>query len=171
MKNILAILSIIAFIASCNQPPANDSLPFDKVEHYSIEITEDKLWEIFDKKNRSAEEDLLISVVINNTPSDISDLAFIPYLKKIGFESKEIDKSKFKSLSTIFKIEPYKQAYARQCIAEYRDLLIFKKNDEVIGIAKICFGCSQKLLISSNNHTMSFDKSGAYQKLANLLEQ
>mgnify|MGYP001994192344 CR=1 FL=1 len=41
-----------------------------------------------------------------------------------------------------FSEKEHDNIYASPCIAIYRDIVIFKKSGSIIGVAKICFGCT-----------------------------
>ena len=170
MKGIL-ILLILFTLCSCGQKLGEFYFDFDNVEHYSIEIDENELFELEEKKYLSESEKLQIELVINDFPESISDTLFINKLEKSGFTKTLIEKSKNEDLNNLFREKSHKESLYAACIAAYRDILIFRKNGKVIGIAKICFSCSQNRIIGTDANTFEFGQSGDYGKLAKILNE
>ncbi len=65
----------------------------------------------------------------------------------------------------------FENVYA--CAPEYRDILIFKKNEKISGVAKICLSCSQFYLISSKKEisTDNFGTEEEYKSLKKLFSK
>lgn len=90
-------------------------------------------------------------------------------MKKIGFQKKEINKSKFTQMNKIFVEKTFNDGINYACIPFFRDILIFKKQGKVIGIAKICFDCHQFRIIGPEANTDNFGMDDDYEKLGNIL--
>ena len=58
----------------------------------------------------------------------------------------------------------------KACAPEYRDFLVFRKNDKVSGIAKICLSCGHFYFISSKKEieTENFGTDEEYKLLGKL---
>ena len=56
------------------------------------------------------------------------------------------------------------------CIPVFRDILIFKKNNKSIGIAKICFECEKSHIVGTNKNIENFGQCGDFSKLMNILK-
>ena len=54
-------------------------------------------------------------------------------------------------------------------VAFYRDILVFKKENKTVGVAKVCFGCSQSIITGTKLNTQEFGQSGDYGRLKKLL--
>lgn len=99
-----------------------------------------------------------------------SDTTFIDSLDLINFQEAQIDPSKFKAINEIFKTKYFDGNYmSTDCIAMFRDILVFKKNSKIVGIAKICFSCDKHSIIGSEVSSEMFGQSGEYSALQNLL--
>ncbi|MNY62602.1 hypothetical protein D3C86_1994460 [compost metagenome] len=55
------------------------------------------------------------------------------------------------------------------CIAEYRDIFIFRKKEKTIGIAKICFKCGRFQIIGSKIDTQYFGLWSELDKLKKIV--
>ena len=44
-----------------------------------------------------------------------------------------------------------------KCIPIYRDILVFKKNDSIVAISKICFDCEMQYTLKSNQEIIEID--------------
>ncbi len=142
---------------------------FDQVEHYFLKIDEDKIWEMEEKKNRTEKENKQLELLIQHTPDKLSDTIFIKDLEKIDFVKSEIQTDKFEQLNGIFCERKHKESYAMACIAIYRDILVFKKDNKIIGTAKICFECDQSVITGTTLNTSEFGQTGDYGKLYKIL--
>ncbi len=79
---------------SCSQKKGEYYFDFDQVEHYSIKIDENELFDLEEKKNLTQNQQLKIDIIIDDKPEKISDTAFIPKLAKIGFTKKIVSEKK-----------------------------------------------------------------------------
>ena len=190
----LLIYSIIStLIVQCNNPQTSqanenkfDSIPtlinkencklyfeFDEVIHYKIKISEKDIVKLIVKENRNRnknEENLYRIVSSAFSPKSINDTSVISDLVKIGFKKRIVSKNKFPLLEQIFCERKHKEFFSLSCIANYRDVLIFKKKKKTVGIVKICFECSQHIILGAKGNTEYFGQSGDIQKLDSLLK-
>jgi hypothetical protein len=169
MKKILFIS--ITFLISCGLEDKVYYYDFDKITHYSINIGESEFFEIVGKNSKSKKEQLLINILLNETPTTIRDTLFLNKLNDIGFVEKTISKGRYENIKEIFCEKTHFKNEATSCIAVYRDILVFKKNSKIVGIAKICFECGKDYMVGTNANTSEFGQSGDYEKLYELLNQ
>jgi hypothetical protein len=66
--------------------------------------------------------------------------------------------------------KPRSGMIASACIYVYNDILIFKKEGEVIGTAKICFGCGAHQIRGTQVGTLAFGQDGDYKTLEKILK-
>ena len=61
----------------------------------------------------------------------------------------------------------------KACAPEYRDILVFRKNNEISGIAKICLSCGQLYFISSKKEiqTENFGIEEEYKSLERVFKK
>lgn len=142
---------------------------FDKIEHYSIEISESEVYAMYPREKEGSYESRMLEVLEQNIPKEISDSSFIDNLKGLGYQKALIAANKFKEIREIFREKRTAQLYAFSCIPIYRDILIFKKNNEIIGLTKICFDCDMSHIVGTPANTSYFGMNGDYAKLYRLL--
>lgn len=160
-----------SFPVIINKENCKPYFEFDQVIHYRKEISEHEISILCQNKNRTKDEEDLYFVVSNtNTPKSINDTLFVKNLVRIGYKKKVIENNKLPLLEKIFCERKHKELDAWACIANYRDVLIFKKNNKTIGMAKICFECSQYIIFGTTCNTEEFGQSGDIEKLKSLLD-
>lgn len=164
---ILAFLSLS--LLSCT-PKKKEYFDFDQVDYYSITISELEIMEINRDTLRSKLDSLKSEIVGYNTPVNMSDLSFIDKLGEMGFKRTVIDTSRFAALKNIFKEKEFSSNEVTTCEPFYRDILIFKKQNKVIGTVKICFGCGESDIKGTTANTKNFGDNGEFRKLATLLK-
>jgi len=186
MATVIKVLSVgclMTVLACNNHSNTEKSIPpkttyqvactpyfqFDKVDHYFLNMDHDKLWDIEQKKIKTEKEKKQLELLIQYTPDKLSDTTILKNIDKLDFVKKEISADKFTQINEIFCLRKHKDLYWLSCIAEYRDILVFKKENEIIGIAKICFSCDQNVITGTTLNTEEFGQSGDYKKLLHLL--
>lgn len=142
---------------------------FDKVEHYYFDIDENVLWETEAKNTKSDKEEKQLTLLIQHNPDKLSDSTFLIGLESLDFIKKEIPVERFVKINEIFCERKHQEVLAMSCIAVYRDILIFKKENKTIGFAKVCFSCNQSVIAGTTQNTDEFGQSGDYKKLYKLL--
>ena len=176
------ILFFLIILFGCNSQIKNQKLKtsekinacnpyytYDNVEHYYFDITENEIWKIDDKARKTSIETKQLELLIQDTPDKFSDTTILKNIDKIGFVKNRLSNNKFEKLDFIFCEKKHKQPIAMSCIAIYRDILVFKNNDKIVGTAKICFECGQCVITGTTRNTSEFGQSGDYEKLYELL--
>ena len=144
---------------------------YDQIDFYHIDFDENKIIELYENKDKSKLDRLRNDIIIGEYPESMNKIGFLKSMDKIGYNQKEISKSKFPEIDKIFIEKTVNQSSAYACIAIYRDILVFKNKDKVIGIAKICFGCGNHRIIGTKVNYENFGQNGDYKKLEILLNQ
>lgn len=142
---------------------------YDAIDYYHINMEENSIMALDTIPNRSKKDQLKLDILINKTPKDINDTEFIKSLDKLGFKKSVIKAQNFKKINEIFIEKTVNENIEYACIPIYRDILIFKKQKKVIGIAKICFECHQKHIVGTNANTENFGQDGDYPKLLQVI--
>ena len=158
-------------MTGCGQKLGDYYFDFDSLGYYTIEIDEIKLLEAEGNQNLTKMQKMQIDVIIGNMPENINDTLFIAELRKIGFKKEEILKKKYQEIKEIFREKSHKDSWATTCIAVYRDIIIFRRDGKIVGIAKICFDCGKNQILGTNVNTIGFGQSGDYSKLAKILNE
>lgn len=187
MKKFLILFLTTLIIVSCKNQKSNsvqkntdtetlsknqDCIPyfdFDKVEYYHIDISNERFLEIAKSKNDS----LLFSIINRRTFSKITDTILIGKLPELGFSEMKILEKDNHKLNQLFCIEDSGEVTmnATACDPIYKDILIFLKSNKTIGIAKICFSCSQSLIINQKNQILPFYSDENWKELNSLLKK
>ncbi|WP_080777726.1 hypothetical protein [Chryseobacterium phocaeense] len=142
---------------------------YDGIDHYHISIDEGSVMALDTIPNRSKEDQLKLDLIINKTPRNINDTEFIKSLEKIGFKKSAIPSHNFKKINEIFIEKTVSENIEYACVPVYRDILIFKKKEKNIGIAKICFDCHQKQITGTKANIENFGQDGDYERLQQIL--
>lgn len=142
---------------------------YDAIDYYFNDFEEAEIDMVYENRAKSLIDSFKNGIVLEDIPNSINDLEFIKYLPKIGYTKKSIDSSMFDAINQIFveKFNTYNVATA--CIYIYRDILIFKKKDKVIGTAKVCFSCMANQIKGSAAMIDNFGQEGDYERLGKLL--
>jgi len=182
MKNKFSILSFVVFAiflfsyCSDNKLPALENdvekvyyFDFDEVDHYNIRISESDLYELSDD-TQNKKNVLKVELLQDNIPRDISDTGFVAKLEKMGFEKTDVPASKNEDLNELFreKGQDPNRLYS-MCMPIYRDILVFRKNGAISGIAKICFECDLEHIVGTAVKTSNFGSFETHRKLSALL--
>jgi hypothetical protein len=138
----------------------SSNLEFDSVYHYVIADDDVPLQTL--THNIS---DLEYSIIYGEYPYNLN-FKFNEELTKIGFKKTEI--TKFSRLKEILKYEFNVEIGVRKCETIFRDVLIFRKNNKIVGAVKICFGCGEYYPIGENLPNFNFEK---YKELEVLLKK
>jgi hypothetical protein len=147
---------------------------FDKVDYYFKDIEPNVFFENYknpDFKNKESDVYKYMQIVEGYYPNDLLDEAFITNLTKFGYEKKILNSSRFGNLNLIFSETKCDDGYAMACTPIYRDILIFYKENKIVGIAKICFGCRQYHIIGTDKNLEDFGQCGGYEELQDLLSK
>lgn len=160
------VLLIVITLSSCQ----NDSyFEFDQIDYYSININQDQILELYDKQSNSTIDSLKMGIILDDLPKSIVDTNFILFMKKMGYEKQNIDASKYTVINKLFSEKKVSSSPISMCIYEYRDVLVFRKLGKIIGMAKICFGCSANQITGTSANTQNFGQHGGYEKLERIL--
>lgn len=200
MKKLLTILGLLILIAGCKKPVKENTEPvkentseivsqkvervknpipffdFDAITYYHIDITAGQIADILDKEDMQAEDmqtedDKILLNLLGEKPKKIDDTISLHQVEQYYPVKIDIKGDKINLFKDIFT-EKYKEPdWGTACAANYRDILIFKKNGKVTGIANICFGCFLFNITGTNVNTKGFGQDGDMQKLHDLLKK
>jgi hypothetical protein len=141
----------------------------NKIEHYYLDISEEKVMKIAKIKNRNRDQNNLIGLLVSHYPDSISEPNFESNLIKYKFTKTELKGAKKKEVENIFSEKDSAQTEFSSCLPYYRDIFIFKKNDSIVGIAKVCFGCGVSRFLGSKLDTDGFGLPTELEKLEKIL--
>src|SRR5687768_17976200 len=101
VRNIIATIFLIVLL-SCSSSTRKPYFQFDKIEHYYLDIEENKIWDIEKKKSKTNKEKRQLELLIEYTPDKLSDTSVLKDIGKLGFVRKEIPTNKFKQINEVF---------------------------------------------------------------------
>jgi hypothetical protein len=144
---------------------------FDEMDYFYTKISEEELTNLENTESQTEKERLFFDMVFGRKLSMMADTVIIPQLETIGFQSEKLNKDIFIKIKEIFCERKSIETTALACERIYRDILVFKKNGEIVGTAKICFSCEDHIITGTNANTESFGEKGDYWKLRRLLNK
>ena len=144
---------------------------YDAIDYYFTDYDEIENRSVYENRSRSEIDSLKYGVIFDNIPNNIEDLYFMDKLERIGFRKGFVDRSTFSSIDSLFKEKDVRESIALSCVHQYRDILLFKKQNKVVGTAKICFSCMANQIRGTNANTENFGQDGDYKKLERILKK
>ena len=180
MKRLLLILIVIFF--GCNNSSKTEIKkkevikkelkPFyisDKIDHYYLDISDFSVYDIIRKDTIVKDQIKLSNLLAGNYPKTIAEPNFESDLLKFHFVKTELTKEKKKEVENIFIQNDSLPSDVASCIPKYRDIFIFKRNNSIIGIAKICNGCGESQFLGTKVDTYTFGLPSELEKLYKII--
>ncbi|MBA0883018.1 hypothetical protein [Flavobacterium undicola] len=184
MKKYIFILIVIV-ISSCNHPKKEEIKnkntskvvkkelrPFfesDKIDHYYLNFSEDEFTKLIRKDNRTEKEVEFSNLFTGHFPDRIPKENFEKILLSHNYKKSNLSIKQEKEIENIFSEKDSLQNISYACIAEYRDIFLFKKKEKTVGIAKICFKCGRFQIIGSKIDVSGFGLWEELYKLKNII--
>ncbi|MWB93784.1 hypothetical protein GON26_05390 [Flavobacterium sp. GA093] len=141
----------------------------DKIDHYYLKISDNSLLNILKGDTIVKDQKKLSMILSGYYPDSISRPNFESDLIKYTFVKTELNKKKKREVEKIFTQKDSMQMTFSGCIPMYRDIFIFKKNDSITGIAKICFGCGVAYFYGTKVDTEGFGMKSELKKLEKII--
>lgn len=165
---------LLFLVLSCKSKEEKMFFDFDSVEYYSLNTSKEE--EMEENNRKSIENPIFDKIFFDDYPDKVSNDIFYRTINSDGFSKFAISQKDNEYLrNNIFLEKPslkmLENVYA--CSPQYRDILVFKKNKEISGIAKICLSCRQFYLISSKKYiqTENFGTEEEYKSLEKLFSK
>lgn len=173
----LSIVLLYVLLYSCNEnkkATSNLDQPFflyDQIEYYKTPIAKDSLLAIEMKQDKSNKEQALLQIVTGDVPVSIKDTLFIKNMEILNFKKEILDPKIHSKISHLFSFRETGQPIVSKSNAEYLDVLIFRKNNKIVGMAKVSFEGLKHQMIGERYNDSKFGQSGEYKELENILSQ
>ena len=147
VKNLIYLLFFVGFgikaqeisLKKDTEIILGDTIKFDEIVYYKIN-TSFNTFRFRYKKKYSPKKKLIHEIVSGDVPKSIRDTLFVEDLEKLNFHKEKLE---------IYQIQKIAEIYSRgsrnydvACVKNFRDILVFKKKNTIIGVSKICFDCS-----------------------------
>lgn len=182
MKKYIFILIVIV-ISSCNHPKKEEIKntskvvkkelrPFfdsDKINHYYLNFSEDEFTKFIRKDNRTKKEEEFSNLFTGHFPDTIPKEDFEKTLLNHNYKKSNLSIKQQNEIQDVFSEKDSLMDYGYACVAEYRDIFLFKKKEKTIGIAKICFKCSRFQITGSKINASGFGLGKELKKLKNII--
>jgi len=169
-----SIFLLLFLILSCKSKEEKMFFDFDNVEYYSLYKNEEK--EIIENNRKGIKDSILNNILYSELPDKLDDNVFYKTINSNGFSKFELSQKDIEYLKNDVFLEKFSLnvfQLNKACAPEYRDILVFKKNNEISGIAKICFSCGQFYIISSKREIQveNFGTEEEYKALEKLFKK
>lgn len=143
---------------SCKSKEEKMFFDFDSVEYYSLKKTAEE--QIRKNYQKDITDSIFDNIFYKDYPKELNDSVFyrrinLDEFSKFELSQKDIEYLKNDIFIEKFSLKIFDARYA--CAPEYRDILVFKKKNQISGIAKICLSCRQFYLISSKQEIKTED--------------
>jgi hypothetical protein len=160
---------VLFVIASCEKQP---ELKWDEIDFYRI--SERANYELHAVETRGTDSKALEELVYFNSPDTLNELNVTVLKKK--YTQYKMNENQIKEISKFFvhydsAVQKGSFTLTTFCDPVYRDILVFKKDQKIIGVAKVCFGCTQNYLLfgESGMRDVTLDYSGLEKELDNVV--
>ena len=169
MKNNLFLFTTLLIISisllSCKQKGCQPFYEYDEIEWYNFKRNLDSIPP--DLENNK----FLVDVFQGQTFLKIKDVDKLVNLSSNDFNKSTISTLKNDKLNKLFCFDENQSinGFMTACIPFYNDILVFKKENKIVGIAKICFKCEQSTFTESDINTDAFGAKDEFKKLKNIL--
>jgi hypothetical protein len=190
LKNIsLFVFGFSTFLLSCENPQEevvneetltiiDGCLPyfnFDEIEHYSLTISPDEEDALFDKigaNDISEEEKMLTEIVYLDTFFELTEPSIDEKLQSYSFHKKRLSNASLISLDSLncIKRPLYQTMSAYSCIPVFHDVLVFKRENIIVGAAKICFSCQKRVFFGESFSDDALQREIEYERLKEILK-
>lgn len=176
VNRLLFLLAFLPF-TSCFNNTTNteeDYFEYDNLEYYYKNIDEDELYNLTvnsdSLKISLKQKELNLNIITRRYPENVNHKSFLKELIDYNYLKVKIKEKDFDFINEIFKENNCEGGVVMACAPIYRDVLVFYKENKVVGIAKICFGCRQSYIVGTTKNTENFGHCGDFEKLKSLLE-
>ena len=182
MRKYIFVLIVIV-ISSCNNSNKvevaskkvlkKELRPFfdsDKIDHYYLDFSKREFEHSSNDNIAQKEKKKEFSgFFYGYYPDSIPKKDFEKLLLKYEYKKSNLSIKQEKKIENVFSEKDSLQTTFAACIAEYRDIFIFKNKEKTIGIAKICFKCGRYQIIGSKLDTNGFGLWSELDKLKKII--
>lgn len=123
------------------------------------------------KDNNTKKEKEFFKIYVSTFPDIIPQENFEKILLNHNYKKSDLSIKQQKEIEDVFSQKDSLQMSGYACVAEYRDIFLFKKREKTIGIAKICFKCGRFQIVGSKLDTEGFGLWTELDKLKNIVRK
>ncbi|WP_309429088.1 hypothetical protein [Chryseobacterium sp.] len=119
---------------------------------------------------KNQKTDALFLAIIRGNYPETTDDSIEQALTDQGFDKQTLNKALYPELNAIFSEKECSDHIGGGfCIPTFRDILVFRKDDKVAGIVKLCYECRFAILKGTEKNVRNFGSCGDFLKLGRLL--
>lgn len=155
MRKIILLFSSVLFFTSCKKETFISN--FDSIEYYSADK---EFYSKFYNRLREKSDTYYSKILNENVPEKLDDSLFYSELNSSKFINSKVSQADINSFKELFNDDTFTDAYTTACAPDYRNILILKKSNRIVGVLKICFNCEMYNLIGENDEKKKIEKSG-----------
>ncbi len=170
MEQILVLIVFSLTLAACT-PDTGKFFDYDAIAYYATDNDGRELRDPVPDKSVSLLDSLKGGVLLGDIPGNIADTFFVGKLEQIAYKRRRISPSMFSAVDKIFTVKKESPVETTTCIHVYRDILVFRKNGWITGIAKICLGCNAYQIRGAQTSTAGFGSANDYEQLEQLFQK
>ena len=144
----------------------SDTIKFDEIVYYKINQPYKKY--NLKRNSKSSKRKLKYEIIYGSIPRTVEDTLFVKDLEKYNYHKIDLNNSNFKKIAKLY--ESGSRKYDVTCKLIFRDILVFKKSNKIVGISKICFGCGWETTYFNEhfyNNLIPIDKFVEFENLLN----
>jgi len=169
-----SIILLLFVILSCKSKEEKLFFDFDSVEYYAL--NKNKELEIKENNRTGKKDSILNNILYSESPDKLDSDVFYKTINSTGFSKSKLSEKDIQYLRNDVFVEKCSLKMfemMKACAPEYRDILVFRKNNEISGIAKICLSCGQFYFISSKKEiqTENFGIEEEYKSLERVFKK
>lgn len=171
---ILFYLLVYISITSCKSE-TKPFLDFDQIDYYSLNISDLDEERIRVKEIKSNEDKNFLAILDGYVTVNLNNDSIINKIESTNyFKLYKVPNSVNTSISELFS--PYSNSQASfflvssLCAHAYRDILVFEKNEDIVGIAFVCFYCDRVIYYSKNGEQIVNVNFKELEKVLNKLK-
>ncbi len=118
----------------------------------------------------SAREKKFVEILRGKRTKSLRKASFIKDLEDFGFIKQQVPSSKFGKINDLLFNNKSAGRSTTSCSPVYRDILVFRRDARLVGVAKICFECHQSYMIGIQHQTRNFGQNNDYKNLEKILK-
>lgn len=177
-KLLYSFIIVVLIGCSSNTPNENAAstnktyFNFDEITYVRILISDKEINELYAKENKSTTEQILFNILAGPLNKDISETTIVKDLDGVNKIEYPINKKYFEELNkTIFVEKKCSDFAPAVCDPFYRDILLFKKNGTLCGVAKFSFNGHICDFSGTSANYECFGAFGEFDKLRKILKE
>lgn len=141
----------------------------DKIDHYYLNFSEEDFAKLTSKNPTTTKEKKFSNLYMGHYPDSIPKENFEKILLKHNYKKSNLSIKQEKDIQNVFSSKDSLMTEGYACVAEYRDVFIFKNKEKTIGIGKICFKCGRFQIIGSKLDVSGFGLWSELDKLKSII--